>query len=131
MTTTTDIGLEAIGDILIGNRAAEIDALAIGTGTGTESTGATSLGSEVFRANVSDSNVELIETGPTGETELIIRFKGGLDVTAGTDVTEVGAFLDGSGGGGTLLLIDNFPAVTVETGHIEEVTIPFEPLRST
>jgi|APHM01.1.fsa_nt_gi hypothetical protein len=99
MTTTTDAGLEAISDILIGNRTAQIDALAIGTGTGTEGTGATSLGSEAFRANTSDSNVELIETGPTGETELILRVKGGNDVSAGTDITEIGAFIGGVGGG--------------------------------
>jgi hypothetical protein len=131
MTTTTEIGLEAISDILIGNRTVEIDSLAIGTGTGTESVGATSLGSEVFRASVSDSNVELIETGPTGETELIIRFKGGTDINAGADISEVGVFVGGVGGGGTMILIDNFSTVTVETGHTEELTIPFEPLRST
>lgn len=131
MTTTTDAGLEVIGDILIGKRTAQIDALAIGSGTGTESASATTLGSEVFRASASDSNVELIETGSTGKTELIIRFKGGSDISAGTDVSEVGAFVGGVGGGGTMVIIDNFPTVTVETGHTEEITIPFEPLRST
>lgn len=131
MTTTTDSGLEAISDILIGNRSTEIDALAIGTGTGTEGSSATSLGSEVFRAGVADSNVELIETGATGETELILRVKGGTDVTAGTALTEVGVFIDGAGGGGELVVIDNFAEVIIETGHTEEFTIPFEPLRAT
>jgi hypothetical protein len=131
MTTTTDVGLEAISDVLIGSRTAQIDALAIGTGTGTEATTATALGSEVFRASVSDSNVELIETGATGEAELILRVKGGTDVSAGTDITEVGAFIDGAGGGGELTVIDNFASIIIETGHSEEFTIPFTPLRST
>jgi hypothetical protein len=130
MTTTTDVGLEAISDVLIGNRTGQINALAIGTGTGTESAGATSLGSEVFRAGAADSNVELIETGSAGETELILRVKGGTDVSAGTAITEVAAFIDGAGGGGELVVIDNFADVIIETGHTEEFTIPFTPLRS-
>jgi hypothetical protein len=130
MTTTTDVGLEAISDILIGNRTAQIDALAVGTGSGTESANATSLGSEEFRAPISDSKVELTETGPVGETELAIRFKGGLDVPALAPIREAAAFISGGGGGGTMVIIDNFSKIEVETGDTEEITIPFEPLRS-
>lgn len=130
MTTTTDNGLEIVGDLLIGAISGQIDALAVGSGTGSESTTATALNNEEHRAAVSGSNVELIETGQTGETELIIRVKGGLEVPAGTPITEVGAFVNGAGGGGTLIFIDNFNAVVVEAGHTEEFTIPVDPQRS-
>jgi hypothetical protein len=130
MTTITDVGLEAIGDVLIGNQPVGIDALAIGTGTGTESVDASALGSEVFRTNVSTGKAELIESGPTGETELAIRFTGGLDVPALAPITEAAAFINGSGGGGAMVLIDNFSKTEVETGDTEEITIPLDPLRS-
>lgn len=130
MTTTTDVGLEIISDILIGNASGEIDALAIGTAANTEATTATTLGSEVFRASESDSNVELIETGTTGKTELVIRVKGDTDVSAGTEIKELAVFINGVGGGGTMMVIDNFNGVVIETGHTEEFTIPFSPVRA-
>lgn len=130
MTTTTDDGLETAGDLMIGAVSGQIDALAIGSGTGSEGTGATSLNNEEYRAAVSNSNVELIETGQTGQSELIIRVKGGTEVPAGTPITEMGAFFNGAGGGGTLVYIDNFNAKTVEAGHTEEFTIPTDMDRS-
>jgi hypothetical protein len=130
MTTTTDDGLEVIGDLLIGAVSGQIDALAVGSGTGSESTTATSLNNEQHRATVSGSNVELVETGQTGEVELIIRVKGGLEVPAGGPITEVAAFLNGSGGGGTMVFVDNFNAVTVEAGNTEQFSIPVDPRRA-
>lgn len=130
MTTTTDDGLSIASSLLIGATSGQIDALAVGSGTNSESTTASTLSNEEFRAAVSDSNVELIETGPTGESELILRIKGGVEVTAGTDISEIGAFVNGSGGGGTLLFIDNFNPVTVEAGHTEEFTIPVDLQRA-
>lgn len=124
MTTTTDDGLEVVGDLLIGAVSGQINALAIGSGTGSETTDATSLNNEEYRAPLTNSNVELIETGQTGESELIIRVKGGTEVPAGTPITEMGAFFNGDGGGGTLVFVDNFDAKTVEAGHTEEFTIP-------
>ena len=59
------------------------------------------LNNEEYRAPLSNSNVELIETGQTGESELIIRVKGGTEVDAGTPITEMGAFFNGEGGGGS------------------------------
>jgi len=129
MTTITDNGLEVVGDLLIGAVSGQIDALAVGSGTDSESTTATALNNEEHRAAVSGGNVELIETGATGETELIIRIKGGLEVPAETAISEVGAFFNGAGGGGTLLFIDNFNSVTIESGHTEEFTIPVDPRR--
>lgn len=129
MTIITDNGLEVVGDLLIGTASGQIDALAVGTGTGSESTTATALNNEVHRAAASGGNVELIETGGTGESELTIQVKGGLEVPAGASITEIGAFVNGVGGGGTLLFIDNFNPVTVGTGDTEEFIIPINPRR--
>jgi len=130
MTTITDGGLEVVGDLLIGTASGQIDALAVGSGTGSESTTATALNSEEHRAPVSGSNVELIETGPTGETELSIRIKGGLEGPGGTPIAEIGAFFDGAGGGGELTVIDNFNPVTVESGDAQEFILPVNPRRA-
>lgn len=123
MEVTND-ALETIGDLVIGTVDAQIDAIAVGSGTGSEAKDATSLNNEEHRSSASDSNVELIETGETGESQLIIRVKGGTEVDADTPITEVGAFFNGAGGGGTLAFIDNFDAIVVEAGHTEEFTIP-------
>jgi hypothetical protein len=124
MTLTTDAGLEIIGDLLIGTTTGQIDALAVGSGSGSESPTATGLDQEEHRAPVSGSNVDLIESGATGETELIIRIKGGLEVPAGTSITEVAAFFDG-----TMVFVDEFNAVTVGAGRTEEFIIPVDPQR--
>jgi hypothetical protein len=127
MTTTTDAGLSVVADLLIGATSASIDAVAVGTGTN-ESATATSLGNEQFRSNTSSTNVDVQSTG--GATvEFAIEVAAGNDVPVGTQLTEVAAFFNGSGGGGTMLVIDQFPAVTLESGNIERFTIPFESLR--
>jgi outer membrane lipoprotein SlyB len=125
MTTTTDDGLEVIGDLLIGNRQGGITALAVGSGTGSESASATALANEEHRAAVSGSNVELLESGQTGEVELLIRVKGGLEVPAGTAISEVAAFQDTE-----MVFVDEFAAVTVEAGNTEQFTLPVDPQRS-
>lgn len=126
MTTTTDDGLEVIGDLVIGSVNGEIDAVAVGSGSGSESTTATGLNNVEYRASVSNSNVEVIEAGQTGQSELIVRIKGGTEVAAGTPITEVAVFFNGAGGGGECVYIDNFAAKTVEAGHTEEFIIPVD-----
>jgi hypothetical protein len=126
MTTLTDVGLEAIADIILGLTNTRIDALAVGTATGTETAGTTALGNEIFRADVSNTKVSLVDVGPGGETEASIVIKGGLDVPAGSQVTEVGVFSDGAGGGGRLVFIDNVPKVEVQNGDSEQFTVPID-----
>lgn len=128
MTTVTDDGLEWWGDKSIDNVSTRLDAIAVGTGTN-EATGASTLGSEAYRSNYTNSNVQFVETGATGEYEAIITVKGGTEVPAGTSITEVGVFAGGQGGGGTLVAIDEFSAITVENGHTEEFTVPVDPSR--
>jgi hypothetical protein len=128
MTTITNVGLTALDDALIDPSAARIDTLAIGTATGSEAPDATALGAEVFRSDIADGNVELVQTGG-GERELTIRVSGGSDVAGGTTVSEVGVIVGGAGGGGVLAAIDNFSGVTIETGDVESFSIPFSPER--
>jgi hypothetical protein len=127
MTTTTDAGLSVVADLLIGATSTPVDALAVGTGSN-ESAAATSLANEQFRSNVSNTNVDIQSTG-AATVEFAIGVVAGSDVPVGTQITEVAAFFNGSGGGGTMLVIDSFPAVTLQSGNIERFTIPFEALR--
>jgi hypothetical protein len=83
------------------------------------------LANEEHRAAVSGSNVELIESGQAGEVELIIRVKGGLEVPAGTAISEVAAFSNSQ-----MTFVDEFAAVTVEAGNTEQFALPIDPQRS-
>lgn len=127
MTTTTDAGLSAVTNLLIGATSVSVDAVAVGTGNN-ESVTATSLGNEQFRSNSSNTNVDIQSTG-TATVEFALEVVAGSDVPVGTQITEIAAFVNGSGGGGTMLVIDSFPAVTLQSGDIERFTIPFEALR--
>jgi len=124
MTTTPDDGLEAIGDLLT-NAVAYV---ALGTGQN-ESTTASDLGNRTYTVQVSNSNVEVIETGATGEFEIVVRVKGGTEVAGGTDISEMAAYDGDPDAGGTVMVIDEFAAKTVEAGHTEEFTIPVDPRR--
>jgi len=129
MTTATDDGLEALSDAAHGFTSDEIDAIAVGTGTGNEATGATSLASEAYRADRTSEDVEFVETDATGAVEAIITVTGGQEVPADTDITEIGVFIGETNGNATLLIIDEFAAVTVEDGHTEEFTVPYDLTR--
>jgi len=115
MVTVTDDGLEKIGDEML----AAYDEIAVGTGTTGDVPGDSSLESEVYRAQVEDSIVSFTETDATGGFEAKIEVGGGLEVPAGTDISEIGLFADG-----VLVVRDVFAAVTVEDGHREEFTVP-------
>jgi hypothetical protein len=121
MTTLTDAGVAAFGDIVIDSDP--IDALAVGVAPDSESATATALGNEVHRSVVANGNVDLLSSSETasGNAELVIRVSGGLEVSPDA---EIGAFRDGD-----LLLIENIPPVTVAAGDREEFIIEIEPLR--
>lgn len=124
MTTIPDEGLERRGDLV------KNDIAYVGVGTGNnEGTGVSDLGNRVYKAQVSNSNVELIETGSTGEYEVVITVKGGTEVSGGTKISEIGAWNGDPDSGGTLLVIDEFPEDEVEAGHTEEFTVPHDPTR--
>lgn len=124
MTTTPNEGLEAVGD-LIRNAVAYV---ALGTGQN-ESTTASGLENRVYAADVSSTNVELVETGTTGEFEIVVRVKGGTEVPAGTEISEMAAYDGDPAADATVFSIDEFAAKTVEAGHTEEWTIPVDPQR--
>lgn len=124
MTTTPDEGLEAIGDLLK-NAVAYV-----GLGTGkNESTTASALGNPEYLAQPSNANVRVIETGTTGEIEIIIEVTGGTEVPGGKKISEMAAFDGDPDSDGNLLSIDEFAEIEVEAGHTEEFTIPVDPTR--
>jgi hypothetical protein len=124
MTTTTDDGLEWASEVIVGDRAEELNAIAVGTGTGNEGTGATSLANQVHKNDQTDADCTFKDLSATGELEAIITVTGGTEVTAGTTITEIAVFGGFNGGSDTLVVIDEFAGVTVEDGHTEEFTVP-------
>jgi len=128
MTTITDNGLEWKAGSLVGNHG-DIDAVAVGSGTGAEDTGATSLATQEYKALASNEDVVIQETSAQGEYEAIITVTGGQEVPAGTDITEMGVFGGANGGEDVLVVIDEFAAVTVEQGHTEEFSMTLTETR--
>lgn len=126
MTTITNDGFEAIADVLIGLTSTRIDAIAVGTATGSEVQSASSLGNEVFRATKSDPKTSFADSGPGGRLEITIAVTGGTDVQAGAQVAEVGVIENSGSADERLVIIDQVPQVTVENGDIEQFTVPVE-----
>lgn len=129
MTTITDNGLEWLSDAALGFNSEEIDAIAVGTGAGNEGTGATSLTAEEYRADQTSEDVVFIETDATGAFEAIITVTGDQEVPAGTEITEIAVFAGETDANPTMIVIDEFAAVTIENGHTEEFTIPIDITR--
>lgn len=129
MTTITDTGLEWISDVILGSVTEEIDAIAVGSGTGAEGNGATSLTTEEYRAQKSNEDVVFTETDATGAFEAIITITGGQEVPAGTQITEIGVFGGDGAADPDLIVIDEFASVTIEQGHTEEFTVPIDITR--
>jgi hypothetical protein len=124
MVTVTDSGLEWLTDKTRDGASSRVDAVALGTGTN-ESTTATALGNEVHRGDDSEPAVSFVETDQT-TYEARITVTGGTEVPAGTAISEIAVLAGGAGGGGTLVVIDQFDAVTVEAGHTERFDVPLE-----
>lgn len=128
MTTVTDEGLEWKAGSLIGVHG-HLDAVAVGSGSGSESTGSTSLATQEYKAQVSSEDVIIQETSQRGGLEAIITVTGGQEVPAGTTITEIGVFGGANGGEDRLVVVDEFSGVTVEQGHTEEFTVPMTETR--
>lgn len=127
MTIATDVGLEWLSDKAFDREADDINTMAVGTGTGSEDPVATSLSSEKYRATDADANVEFIESNATGGFDAVIRVKGGTEVPAGTEITEIAVFAGGGGSGdNVMLIVDEFSGVTVDSGRTEEFAIPVD-----
>lgn len=126
MTTTTDLGLEWIGDKTIDNVNDSISKIAVGSGSGNESTVASSLANEVYRGDVADSNVTQVESSATGRFDTEVVVTGGVEVPANTVITEIALF----SGSGVMIVIDDFDSgVTVGAGVKQSFQIRFNPTR--
>lgn len=128
MATLTDDGLVWLGDKALDGVDSRIDAVAVGTGQN-ESGDASSLGNEAYRADYTMANVEFADVSGLGAFEARIEVQGGTEVPAKTEISEIGVFAGGAGGGGTLIVIDEFDAIEVGDGHTEEFTSPATPSR--
>lgn len=120
MTTTTDQGLDWYADKARGVVTDDLDTIALGTGTGNESTTATSLANQVHQQDDSGSDVTFPDGDAAGEFEAVINITGGAEVPDGTEITEIAVFSNS----GVLVHIDEFSKVTVDQGHTEEFTVP-------
>lgn len=130
MATLTDFGLEWGTDRWLDNASGRLDYIGVGSGSGAEANDATALANREYVAEYTNSNIEFVETGPGGEFEAIIRVKGGTEVPAGTELSEIGVYVGDPTADGNLFIIDEFNTVPVAAGRTEEFRIPVTPERS-
>ena len=134
MTTVTDAALDWYHSKSLDRDDARIDMIAVGSGTDSEGQNATGLTTEEYRAHEDNTNIEFVEQPQPGVMEAVIRVKGGTEVPADTDISELmvvvsGDFVVGDEDQEVVIAVDNFSGITVEAGHTEEFTMPFSITR--
>lgn len=113
-TVVPDEGLEWFSERAVGEANGETAYIvAVGDGTGTVSSGNTSLSSELYRANDGDSNCTVEATASTGEIVAKITVSGTELNNLPQDITEFGLF---ASDGSTLLYREVRSAVTIQSG---------------
>ena len=110
----TDIGLDWYVDTGI-SKDENIDTVALGTGTSSESVNDTSLDNEEYRSDVSNDNVDISQIN-NNTYEAYIEVVGGREISAGTEITEFGLFAEGNTANEVLVARGNFSAVELSPG---------------
>lgn len=125
MTTVTDDGLDWYRDRALGNTTGELDTVAVGTGADSEATDTDTLANLAYSATTASNNVEILTLADPGDSVAVIRVKGGTEVPADTELTEIGVLV---GELDELVVVDNFEPILVEAGRTEELStkIPIE-----
>lgn len=93
MTVLTDVGREYLDDLQYGRVSDPIDTIAVGIGDAPESAANTDLDEQIYESTVDNANVEF-EPVPetTAATYASIDIRGGHEVPANSEITEMGIF---------------------------------------
>jgi hypothetical protein len=123
MTVITELGLEARARFLCGDTpVAAFTYIALGTGTGAESTADTTLGTEI-----TDTGLQRAAATCSYVADYIARWTKTFSATGSKTITEVGLFNDASAG--TMYLRKKFDAgISVVNG--QDITILIEDTQS-
>lgn len=114
MTVLTEDGRTYLNDLRFGRTTDPIDTIAVGVGTAPESFDNKTLAEEVYRSSEVNNNVRFVPD-PNDPTATIgaIDLQGGLEVPAGTGITEIGFFV---GPQNLLVGRDVMSVVTIDSG---------------
>lgn len=122
--TITEVGRDFIASLAIGESSDFIDVIAVGDGTNDVSSTDTTMQSELFRDST-NGIVELSSTSTVGEINAEITLSAGPEandqVAGNADISEFGIFTDG----GTLVLHETRPPITLGGGDTKTFKIPF------
>jgi hypothetical protein len=108
----TEAGKDHFANAAFGRTSAELETIAVGSGTTDPSVTDDSLKQRVFEASEQTSIVTLEKGDGIGEYVCRISIKGGTEVPGGTDITELGLKTSD----GDLVYRETRTAVTVDTG---------------
>ena len=115
MTIITNDGLKWYRDISVGDDE-NIDAVALGTGITETSISDTSLQNEVYRGTKSDINVTIRKGDNYNEFDVYIDVTGGSQISAGTEITEIGVFAESGTSDEVMIARDVFNSVELVSG---------------
>jgi hypothetical protein len=115
----TNVGRDWLSEQLVDADAGEkLTEVAVGTGTSSPSGTDTELEAEVYRSDISNSNVEITTTATDGRIRASISTSGGTELTPGTEITEIGLYSNH----GILFYREVFNGIIVDSGE----TVTFE-----
>lgn len=126
-TAITNVGVDLVAEMLLGNSSEKINTIAIGASSQNTAVSDTSMFDEVYRADTSNSNIDIATTTNIGKPQFVITVSAGSEfddhVSGNTDVSEFGLISSN----GTLYLHetrDNI--VTLSAGDTKTFNIPLE-----
>lgn len=125
----TNVGLNFVADRAIGDSTEHVNTIAVGDATGTVDETDTTMNSELYRNTSSASNTIVATTTNVGEVRAEITLSAGTgsddEVATDAEISEFGLISSG----GTLVLHEKRPAVTLEQNDTKTFKIPFSILQ--
>lgn len=136
-TITPNEALSIVDEKLLADTSNDLEVfqVAVGDGTTAVSEFNTQLDNELYRANKTFSNLDIVDVSTEGEFDARITISGGTEVPAGTTLTEFGIFLcdpadpppdDTEDAKDTLLHREVRSGVTLESGDRKTFEITFK-----
>lgn len=114
---TTDFGLDWLLDSAFNETNVVLETVAIGGGDTTNDLDQDTLNDEIARFDLSDPNVSFGATSDAGEFVLKVTVSGGVEVPAGSTITEIAMFLSND----ELFYVEGDKNIDVDSG--ERITI--------
>lgn len=119
----TNDGEQWLADRVFGQANGPIDTIAVGTGTTVPQKTDTSLETEVYRADVTQGNVSIIDSADRGQYVVEVILAAGTNIDPDTIITEYGLFASNDG---VMVGRETFSGLEIDSGETARIAPPFD-----